>query len=166
MRKDLYTNDMEGFKRQSVHQGSNAPPAARPQGGECSSGQIRPREPRRPQPDATTLRGSASFAVRPASVVSVPPPGGFTGKHVPQIILKTDERKVMLELGVEGNSPRNQGAGTISGSSSKATRLRSRSRTAARSSRICRPSRLSPSRSCTTGPTTSDTVTATCNDVV
>jgi hypothetical protein len=37
--------------------------AARRQGGECGQGQSKPREPQRPQPDATTLRGSASFAV-------------------------------------------------------------------------------------------------------
>jgi len=39
------------------------PGAVRRQGGECGKGQIKPREPRRPQPDATTLRGSTSFAV-------------------------------------------------------------------------------------------------------
>jgi len=30
------------------------------------------------------------------------PPGAFMGKREPQIILKTDERKVVLELGLEG----------------------------------------------------------------
>jgi len=29
------------------------------------------------------------------------PPGGFMGKREPQIILKTDERKIHLELGLE-----------------------------------------------------------------
>jgi hypothetical protein len=36
---------------------------ARRQGCERGIGRIKPREPRRPQPDATTLRGWASFAV-------------------------------------------------------------------------------------------------------
>ena len=38
----------------------------------------------------------------PASAVSLPPPGGFMGKREPQTILKTDERKMVLELGLEG----------------------------------------------------------------
>jgi hypothetical protein len=33
-------------------------------GDKYGQGQIRPREPRRPQPDATALRGSARFAMR------------------------------------------------------------------------------------------------------
>jgi hypothetical protein len=44
---------------------SVGPGEARRQGGECGSGQIKPREPGRPQPDATTFRGSASFAISP-----------------------------------------------------------------------------------------------------
>jgi hypothetical protein len=36
-----------------------------------------------------------------ASAVSLPPPGGFMGKREPQIILKTDERSIHLELGRE-----------------------------------------------------------------
>jgi hypothetical protein len=40
-------------------------PLARLAGKAVSGGhrQIKPREPRRPQPDATTLRGSANFAI-------------------------------------------------------------------------------------------------------
>ena len=44
---------------------SLGPWRARRQGGEYGNGEIKPREPRRPQPDATTLRGLASFAVSP-----------------------------------------------------------------------------------------------------
>jgi hypothetical protein len=32
----------------------------------------------------------------------IPPPWGTMGKREPQIILKTDERKVALELGLQG----------------------------------------------------------------
>lgn len=32
----------------------------------------------------------------------LPPPGGFMSKRETQIILKTDERKIVLELGLEG----------------------------------------------------------------
>jgi hypothetical protein len=33
---------------------------------------------------------------------TTPPAGGFMTKREPQIILKTDERKIHLELGLEG----------------------------------------------------------------
>jgi CRP-like cAMP-binding protein len=36
------------------------------------------------------------------TAVSLPPPGGFMGKREPQIILKTDERSIHLELGRGG----------------------------------------------------------------
>ena len=44
--------------------------------------------------------GQLRRVTRIVSVVR--PPGGSMGKREPQIILKTDERKVMLELGLEG----------------------------------------------------------------
>jgi hypothetical protein len=88
-----------------------------------------PREPRRPQPDATTLRGAGSPAallggwparrrVRPtgrsnrenrgarnaqfrgfAGSISFETTPGAMGKREPQTILKTDERSIHLELG-------------------------------------------------------------------
>jgi hypothetical protein len=39
--------------------------AARRPAASAAAGQTKPREPRRPQPNATTLRGSASFVVSP-----------------------------------------------------------------------------------------------------
>jgi len=53
--------------------------------------------------------------------ISRPPPWVFTSKREPQIILKTDERKVILELGLEGKFAANQLAGTKTGFSSKET---------------------------------------------
>ena len=38
----------------------------------------------------------------PALAITVPPLGGFMDKREPQIILKTDERTVVLELGRDG----------------------------------------------------------------
>src|SRR6478736_5078462 len=83
----------------------SGPGEARRQGGECGSGQIKPREPGRPQPDATTFCGSASFAISPGRRISRPTPPtaqGFMGKREPQKILKTDERSIHIELGCEG----------------------------------------------------------------
>jgi hypothetical protein len=49
----------------------------------------------------------------------------------PQIILKTDQRNLVLELGQGGNSKRNQAAGTRTEFSSKAMFLKLQLRTAA-----------------------------------
>ena len=46
--------------------------------------------------------------------------GPWAKSREPQIILKTDQRKVILELGLGENSKRNQAAGTRTGPSSKA----------------------------------------------
>ena len=54
------------------------------------------------------------------------PPGGFMGKREPQTILKTDERKVVLELGLGGEFTARSAAWMRTGSSSKATSSRSR----------------------------------------
>jgi hypothetical protein len=43
------------------------------------------------------------------------------GKREPQIILKTDERAIRLELGREGNSRQNQAVGMKAGFSFTAT---------------------------------------------
>ena len=51
------------------------------------------------------------------------------GKREPPIILKTDERSAVLELGLGVNSLQNQRAGTKTRSSSKGTCWRPRSRT-------------------------------------
>jgi hypothetical protein len=58
----------------------------------------------------------------------------------PQIILKTDERKPVLELRARGNSSSSQAVGMKTGSSSMMTSSRSRSRTAAWCSPNCPPS--------------------------
>jgi hypothetical protein len=47
------------------------------------------------------------------------------GKREPQIILKTDERKVTLELGLQASSQPNQPLGTKTGYSLRATSSRS-----------------------------------------
>jgi hypothetical protein len=89
--------------------------------------------------------GSMSFGTTPL--------GGTTGKREPQIILKTDERNIVLELGLGGKfSAKSRGCDENRIFLEGATRSRSRPRTAAGSSRICRPSRLSPSWSCTYWP--------------
>lgn len=36
------------------------------------------------------------------TTIMIPSPGGFTAKREPQIILKTDERKIVLEIGLGG----------------------------------------------------------------
>jgi hypothetical protein len=46
----------------------------------------------------------------------------------PQIILKTDERNVILELGARANSSSSQAVGMRTGSSSRTTHPRSRSK--------------------------------------
>jgi hypothetical protein len=57
--------------------------------------------------------------------------GGSMGKgREPQIILKTDERNLVFELGARGNSSSSQAVG-MTGSSSRTTSSRSQSRTAA-----------------------------------
>jgi hypothetical protein len=54
------------------------------------------------------------------------PPGGFMGKREPQTILKTGERKVVLDSASAANSLPDQRHGMRTGSSSKATSSRSR----------------------------------------
>src|SRR5438552_6583563 len=49
-----------------------------------------------------TLPKCRSLSTSHALGISQPPPRGFMGKREPQIILKTDERNVVLKLGLEG----------------------------------------------------------------
>jgi hypothetical protein len=58
--------------------------------------------------------------------------GGSMGKgREPKIILNTDERNLVLELGARGNSSSIQAVGMRTKSSSRMTSLRSQSRAAA-----------------------------------
>jgi hypothetical protein len=60
-----------------------------------------------------------------ALAISVAVSGGSMGKsREPQIILKTDQRNVILELGLGKNSKQNQAAGTRTEPFSKAMLLK------------------------------------------
>jgi hypothetical protein len=69
-----------------------APGKAAPSGNR----QIKPREPRRPQPDATTLRGPAKFAVSPGRRISVAPSGVHGAGSASR------RSSILLELGLGG----------------------------------------------------------------
>jgi hypothetical protein len=55
--------------------------------------------------------------------------GDYEQRTRTPIVLKTDERNLVLELGAGGNSPQSQEVGTRTGSSSRTTSSRSRPRT-------------------------------------
>jgi hypothetical protein len=66
----------------------------RQQTAEGGNRQIKPREPRRPQPDATTLRGGAKlFRGHPLGVM---------GKREPQTIETIDDRSIHVEIWRDG----------------------------------------------------------------
>jgi hypothetical protein len=82
-------NDVARSRVPSIACAALARGAARRQGASAGAGQIKSRVPWRPQPNATTLRGSAKFAVSPARLISVAHPPGYMGsQREPQIILK------------------------------------------------------------------------------
>jgi hypothetical protein len=70
----------------------------------------------------TDVRDSWESTAR-AWIISRPDPGGPMGKREAQIILKTDERTIVLELGTRGNSLPSQGLGMKTGFFSRATSL-------------------------------------------
>jgi hypothetical protein len=79
----------------------------------------------------TVQRRRADFAIRAALAISDAPLGGLWAKRAePQIILKTDKRNLVFELGAGGNSSSSQAVGMRTGSSAR-RQARSRSRTAA-----------------------------------
>jgi hypothetical protein len=80
-------------------------------------------------------------------------------KREPQIILKTDERKVVLELGLQGKFAAKSMGWDENRVFLEGDNLESRSSTGGWCSRTFRPSRSRPSRCCTIGLTTSNAVT-------
>jgi hypothetical protein len=78
----------------------------------------------------TVQRRRADFAISRALAISDAPSGRLWAMDRTQVILKTDERKIVLELGARENSASSQAVGMRTGSSSRTT-SRSRSRTVA-----------------------------------
>ena len=87
-------------------------------------------------------------------------------KREPQIILKTDERKIHLELGLEGKFAAKSTGWDENRVLVEGDQLEIASRAAAGSYAMCPAGRRRPSRCCTTSTTTSDGATAAGNGVV
>ena len=89
-------NDVARSRVASIACAALARGAPHRQAASAAAGQIKPREPRRPQPDATTLRGSAKFAVSPGRRISVAPSGVHGAGSASR------RSSILLELGLGG----------------------------------------------------------------